>query len=317
MTEFNNMHIERSNRIKEDGRGQGVSLKHAVDLRYAATLEQAFEYRNRGYEPVECSFGDTSVVGPLKLDHHGVYSEEEPVSVKAARIAMQPDFKPVTRFVVTGLPDPDAVYALLVLSGNLEPDLNIAKAIAELDIDPVGINRTAEPYIRNAIFEMKQIASLDIEGYKQAINAGLTAFKPGEIPEELKQSALLFEELREVEAKDAIKEIKNDVAFVVSDAASRDIWHRDASLVVQYKPGQKVVTVSGCSEAAAKRLGKKSVYELLGDRGFDNFYSEIDAILGVSGSGGRSDIGGTPRGEHVNEESARKIFEALLKKIKL
>ena len=109
-----------------------------VDIIFANTLEEALNARDRGYEPVECAFGRDSVVGDLCLDHHGMYSQEEAVSIKAARLAKDG----VTRhkFVVAGTPDADQMYAAAVLSRNIPIDFKDAEAIAQYDIDLVVSN---------------------------------------------------------------------------------------------------------------------------------------------------------------------------------
>ena len=91
---------------------QEVMLHHEISLAYTPTLESAQAWAKQGYEGIECAFGkEKSVVGQYILDHHGTFSGEEPVSIKAARLAESG--VRLTKFLVTGLPDPDAIYAIL------------------------------------------------------------------------------------------------------------------------------------------------------------------------------------------------------------
>ena len=102
-----------------------------LELVYTNNFKEASKYRDQGYEPVECSFGKESVIGPLKLDHHGPYSAEEPVSLKAFKLVKEGYFR--SKFVVTGMADPDSVYCMLALSREIKPSLEISVSIAQMD----------------------------------------------------------------------------------------------------------------------------------------------------------------------------------------
>lgn len=106
--------------------------------------------------PIECAFGNESIVDDLELDHHGSMSHLEGVAIRAYRdhFGRRRD-NPV--FVVTGFPDEDACFAIAALAGiiphpsmadrfpkadrldhliarqNLE---HLARRINEVDIDP-------------------------------------------------------------------------------------------------------------------------------------------------------------------------------------
>ena len=90
-----------------------MSTLSTLDIRIAATADEARAALAEGYEPVECAFGSESVVGPLGLDHHGALSDRPPVCRQAldlhsgARLAS---------FVVTGIPDADATMAMALLA---------------------------------------------------------------------------------------------------------------------------------------------------------------------------------------------------------
>lgn len=283
-------------------------LRRTIDFKHVSTKEAAEALRDQGYEPVECSFGRFSVVGTLKLDHHGALANEEPVSIKAAKIAMLPGFRPLSKFVLTGLPDGDSVYAVLVLSGQIVPDLKIAAAIAELDLDPIGINRLKGVYIREVAFQMNGVPSHCVRGVEDALVSGVRAFDGRGIPKPIEAQARRFEAERQRLAVADISDRKSDCILVNSDSPGRDVWHKYGSILVQFKPSQRVITVSGCSERAADFLHRRSVYSIFGPTGFDALYPEMDKILGP-GSGGRPDIGGSPRGCRYSFEDALKVYE--------
>lgn len=292
-------------------REHALRIAESIDIRYGSSAAAIEEVLGAGYEPVECSFGGTSIVGKYKLDHHGKLSSEEPVSVKAARLALEPGFEPLHKFAVTGMADGDATYAILALSQTITPSIEIAAGLAELDMDPIGIDRTVHPYIREVIFEMNGIPELSKEGFYNALAAGATAFDGGPLSQDLRDSGIEYERKRLERGREAIKDIANDVALVEFDGPSRDVWHQYASLVVQYKPTQSVITISSCSPRAAGRLGKKSAFDIFGAGGLGEFYPVLDRVLGSAGSGGRPDIGGSPRGVETTWSDAVRVFECL------
>ena len=87
-----------------------------LEIEVVNTEEEAINFKNKGYIPVECSFGDVSVIDAFMLDHHAQYSELEGVAIRAYR-----DFFGAVRsspkFVVTGFPDEDATFAICALAG--------------------------------------------------------------------------------------------------------------------------------------------------------------------------------------------------------
>lgn len=282
----------------------------ALDISYVRTAAEAEAKRDEGYEPIECAFGKQSVVGPLVLDHHGPYSGEEPVSIRAAKIALAPGFTPITKFVVTGMPDPDALYTMLALSGAVQPDLTVASALAELDVDPIGIDRRSEPYLRNAAYDMLGPPALSLEGYRSALERCAEFFLPEPLDADLADRAREFERARIERAKQAIVRAEGNLALVISDEPSRDIWHTVAAVVVQFKPSMRVVTFSGRSPAGAQRIGAPNIYDVAGKEGLTPIYQQLAPIFGAD-CGGRPDIGGSPRGLACSLDQAQAAFEKL------
>jgi len=90
----------------------------AVEIRWTSAPDEGARLVAAGFEPVECSFADQSVVGPLEMDHHGHLSHLEGVATRAYRDhfgARRED----PRFVVTGTADADATFAIAALAGLL------------------------------------------------------------------------------------------------------------------------------------------------------------------------------------------------------
>jgi len=287
-------------------------------LVYARDAREAESYRDAGWEPVECSFGKESIVGPLRLDHHGPLADEEPVSIKAAKLVLDNPEIMVSKFVVAGMPDPDAIYTILVLSRTIEPSLSIGNAIAELDLDPIGIDRTQGDYLRNVLFDMYEERELSIKGYLRACLVGRTAFSTDAPSADDIQRAVEYEKQRIAEASKAVVRRSTHCILVVSDRVGRDVWHNvevGAPLVVQFKPTLGVMTLSGCTRLGAERMGSLSVFDLLGPLGLEVAYPHMDNLLGLAGSGGRPDIGGSPRGALITLEDANRVYQAMVDRL--
>lgn len=301
-----------------------VPSLNGLQIRYASTREEAEFGRDRGYEPIECSFGDCSVIGRLGLDHHGIFSHEEPVSLKAVRLVMEQggrdrideskstNFEAVANsFQFAGMADADAVYAALVLSRVVRPSWELGKAIGELDVDPIGIDRRREPYVRSAAFDMYGVPPQDLEGFRQALENGARVFGPEQLGRDLYEQACAFESDRIRRVREAVVDYRGEAQLVISDEPGRDIWHQAAPIVVQYKPTLKVITLSGCTRVGAQRLGTKSVFDILGEQGLRALYGELDKTIVAIGSGGRPDIGGSPRGRVTMRWEAEWVYQAV------
>ena len=287
--------------------------KQVPNILFTNNFDEASAAVKEGYEPVEWADGKHSLVGPLILDHHGKYSKEPPVSIKAARMALQ-GRRGMEDFVVMGLPDADAVLTIGYLSGLIEPNLAIAQAVATLDLDPVGVDRCSGEYIREIVFEHLSTFENSLQGYIHGLQAAMFAFEPAALSEEIILIAKELERQRFVRNESEIVEINNGVVFAVSDTVGRDVWHTHGDLLVQYKPSMNVLTVSGCSLRAAELLGRRSVYDILGSQGLGAFYPKIDALMErptQKKAGGREEIGGGPRGYEVSYDEAVAVFNEL------
>lgn len=285
-------------------------LSQTVVLAHASSRQEALDYLLLGYEPIECSFGPNPVVGEWVLDHHGPLSEEEPVSVKAARLAEQG--VRINKFVVTGPPDPDAIYAIGVLSGLFKADEEIAAAIAVTDTDPIGVDRLLQRrHVREVLFDLALgEPEPTLKNFYHALECA-RYFAPTELSDEDIDAAATYEEERIRKVMSSIEKTYTHTILLRWNRIGRDVWHRKAPLAVQYKPEYGIISVSGCTEKGAQRLGTPSVYDLLGASGLDSFYPIMDSVLGYQGSGGRPDIGGSPRGVRFEFEDAERVFEAL------
>ncbi len=285
-----------------------------AEVGYAHNKAEARDLLAKGYEPIECCFGNESVVGDFKLDHHGPYASQLPVSLIAHRHARDLNFKPLTKIAFTGKPDPDCVYAGLVMTRTIHTHSLIAQAIAALDENSIGIDQTEGYYLRVVAFRMQAPTKRSLHAHQIALGIGERVFSFTALSPAMIQDALTYESQRAGRATKALVRVQDDVALVHSDEDSRDLWHRDlASLVVQYKPKQHVITFSGCKPQAVWRLRtrgvqRESITSLLGEKGLFHHYAALDELFGKEGSGGRADIGGSPQNHKATEQDAKHVF---------
>ena len=78
-----------------------------LTIEYVDSAHEARRWRDQGYCPIECAFGEESVVDALQMDHHGTMGDLEGVAVRACRDHYGPR-KADPPFVVAGAADADA-----------------------------------------------------------------------------------------------------------------------------------------------------------------------------------------------------------------
>lgn len=279
------------------------------DVAYATSLDEARNFTRRGFEPVECSFGFDSVVGRYELDHHGRFSYKSPVSEVAAQLALSGTA--VKSFVFAGTPDPDSIFAALSLRGAINPTLELGAAIGKLDIDPFGIDRTEGPYLKTIDFERRLGNPRNsLDGFIRALQVGCKSFSRGDLSEDDALNAKRYEAEMIREAPRQIEETSGDMAFVVSDGYLRDAHYTVKPVVVQYKPGQKKVTVRALTRESARVLGQKNTYQVFGPNGAKVLCPMMDESFQGGGlSGGREDIVGSPRDVDISYAQAKSFYD--------
>ncbi len=266
-------------------------------LHYTNDLERARQLAQEGYEPIECAFGGETVLGPLKMDHHGPESWRDGVALRACRDhygARKDD----PRFVVTGTPDADAVLAIIGLAA-LVPKEKIPPAFYELvdrhDIDPIHLDLLDEEYGEELLFfEQIQQIRHDAESFYRALDVMIDLLENG-LSEEQRLIIRKKEEKR-IELAEKCEQIPlgDAVLFVNSKVWGFDRWYRTHPIVVSFAGRNQNVTI-GCKdvETAEKFFGKGGLLNVFGKLG--------------EGWGGRESIGGSPRGRVISYEEARQV----------
>ncbi|MFA5013025.1 MAG: hypothetical protein WC520_00465 [Candidatus Paceibacterota bacterium] len=268
-----------------------------MDIVYAETAEEALYYMARGCEPIECSFGKDSVVSSHILDHHGPFSKEPPVAVKAVQWVKKG--LRLNNFVVTGEPDTDAAFAIAVLSDHIPANEEEAWAVAELDTNPIVYDQTLPRY-RKALLHRRAMLSLphSEEGFRRSVAEAIRIFNGQYKPDE-EATAIKEEWNRRKYAGEAVRMISKDrkVLFATFNDWGQDVWFRKAPVVVNFNDAKGTITLYCDTKSPRNPLGSnglKSLYPLLGD-----------------GWGGRENIGGSPRDRVMTYANARQTFVAI------
>lgn len=285
-------------------------MKFPVELVYANNMQEAENARDGGFEPVECAFGSSSVVGPRILDHHGPYSANEAVSIRAAKLVAGGDS--CNKFVVAGRPDHDQIYACGVLSLNIPANLDQAEAVAEMDVDPIGRDRTSPRYLPEILFEQgTQGIARNLSGAQNALNCLIDIYSRPHSSEEI-ALALRNEEIRKRNVLEKIVlNAEGKVALAISEERGFGEWYTKAPIVVLYNPRTKGITL-GLNPKKGTPFFNYNGFDLIGNKGFSSLYQEFDNATQKKGAGGREVIGGSPRGVIMNEEDARAYYQILL-----
>jgi hypothetical protein len=263
-----------------------------------------------GFEPIECSIGGESLVGPLEMDHHGSRSHLEGVAIRAYRDhagARAED----PRFVVTGDADADATFAIAALAGLLptpeEQELSgLANLIQRLDVDPLSVDLTAEPWAETVL--LFRALTRGPEGSERFYLAtrlwGQVLRRP---PRHLMAAAREEEEERRRQAQAApVLYDQNSVLAVCSPVWGFDVWYGRTPetsdpdqprawthpLVLAFDPENKTITV-GCPNRAVAE-------SFFGRGGLLNALPKLTP----AGWGGREAIGGSPRGAKLDQSQA-------------
>jgi|SRR3989338_9234121 len=284
-----------------------------VELKYANTLHEAQEASDSGYEPVECAFGKTSIVGSLQLDHHGSYSHLNAVSIRAAKYALEGKEK--YQFVIAGSPDNDQMYAVAALSHNIPIKLEDAEAIAELDTDLIGRDQTLPRYIKSLMFEQRTHGiSRDLPGAEKALEILVDLYSRDIPKSEIEKAIDKEEQRRKRMISYVVSSEKDKIALAVSPEKGFPEWYQIAPVVVSYNPEFKSISIGLCPKRGPP-FSEKNGFDLLGEKGLMPLYSLLDEKLNKKGHGGREVVGGSPRGLAMSYEDALKTYAILKSEI--
>jgi hypothetical protein len=291
-----------------------------MHISFCKTLDEAKAALADGAIPVECSFGHIgSVVDPrYVMDHHGDYSHQEGVALRAYRDffgALRSEFLAGTvRFAVTGAADADACFALASLIGELpHPSragefskapgfiqsamtrdlMSLATLVNAVDVNPIGI-RLEETLDGCMLLLWNQMSSSVQDA--AAFHAGVDRWRAllaHRAPTILLNAVKEEEADRVRKAREAkVTRISEHVAFIESEVWGYDVWYADHAPCIVAQTANGNATVGCPSNETAERL--------FGAGGLKNVFPR----LVPDGWGGRESIGGSPRGMVLTREQA-------------
>lgn len=289
-------------------------MKVELTITHVSSAEEAMRFRDLGFCPVECSFGEDSIVDALQMDHHGALSHLEGVAIRAYRDcfgACRDD----PRFVVTGAADADATFATAALAGVLPhrsreaefskaPEFvrtawtrditGLAMLINRADIHPIGLRlEESEEGLRLLLFKRLSSGVHDVPSFYAGLDHWRFLLGPN-TPMQLLQAVKAEERERVVEARAAqVRIISQDVAFVECKAWGYDVWYGEVRpVIVAYQAGEGRVSI-GCRDLATAQ-------RLLGPQGLRAVFPHLQP----PGWGGRETIGGSPRSARLDRDQA-------------
>lgn len=275
-----------------------------------------------GYCPVECSIDGQSIVDSLTMDHHGKFSHLEGVALRAYRDhfgarASDP------RFVVTGVADADACFAIASLAGILpakdKADLTaLSELVNKIDTDPIGVDLAEHPegaklLLWNSAYGAGRDslgAAAGVDGWRRITTA------PPFVTGPLLQAAKGTEAGRRAEAQKDWEERgsqSGDVGIVTNSRAwGFDVWYgRQPDHAPNDRRGwARPVVIALVESMGGITLGCPNVEvaeALFGPGGLKNVFPKLDAI--APGWGGREAIGGSPRGLKMTEADVQRAAE--------
>lgn len=277
-------------------------MKAQLTITHVATPGEAQHFLAAGFCPVECSFGEASVVDDLRMDHHGSLSHLEGVAVRAYRDHLGARASD-PRFAVTGAADADATFAMAALAGMLpqpgtRPDTGTLSGLAALinraDTDPIGL-RLGECNDGRKLLLFKRLSSgaQDATSFYAGIDRWRILLGPNP-PVALLDAVGAEEQRRVTDARAAKSEtIGPHVALVESEVWGYDVWYAELRpVIVAYQAGQGRVSI-GCRDSATAQ-------RIFGPFGLRRVFPTLEP----PGWGGRETIGGSPRGVAISRSQA-------------
>ena len=272
-------------------------------IQHASSASNAREALASDFCPIECSFGEESVVDELAMDHHGALAHLESVALRAWRDhrgARRAD----PRFVVTGAADADATFAIAALAGLLPEgrDLGaLAELIADADTRPHALADNPRPEAALLLLWRRMASGVqDATAFYGGVDRWRTLLKATP-PQALLEAARAEEATRIAAARTArVVRFGPQVALVESPVPGFDVWYAEvAPVIVAYVADAQRITIGVRDLPTAQHL--------FGPRGL----LEVFPKLQPPGWGGRETVGGSPRGIELTVDAAVSVAQAL------
>lgn len=295
--------------------------------------------KSRQAIPVECSFGQHSVMDSYMLDHHGAMADAEAVSIRGYRDLFGVAANNAV-FMVNHI-DADNTFTIAAMAGILPHPKNIGKGnifgkdyiqlaetIAKMDTDPIAYDVLKLPYggilvAWESLYAFKEVsdefALKAVDGWRQL----LTEERMSSI---IANAVTLEKERHEMAMKDMLEYgersgrvlcINGNRVFGFSEWYSRLATDNNIRQASSWK-NPIVIAKNAKDELIFATPNKEVAEELFGKGGLLNVFKELNILFNCEagcGFGGREGIGGSPRGRKMSvgdmEASAVVINEIL------
>jgi len=291
--------------------------------------------------PIECSIGGDSIVDDLLMDHHGKYSDLEPVSSRSYRDHYGARRTSRARFVSCGCPDADATFTIAALAG-LIPHPNqivedvpvflreqktkdltgLAETIGRVDLSPIGLDLTSMDggdylLLWNTLMSGQNNDTLGLQTgvglWRTLLNATQRTLKP------LLDAAL---ETVRIRRDGALADLENSeqvghvLAIKDSTTWGFDVWYSrieeyPADTIEGWKHPVVIALVANGQNITVGCPNKEVAELLYGPGGLKNIFT----TLSPEGWGGREAIGGSPRGSIMTWEQTLEAATVLSKNL--
>jgi hypothetical protein len=294
-----------------------MALKRVV---VALKPETAEKYVEKGYIPIETSYGTKTVTDAFKLDHHGELSG----LVNPAKRAREELFcKGNGTYVVSHL-DLDTVLTIAGLEC-IKVDADLVELVSILDIrgpHAVEWEKTRWAPFLTAFWKIfGRIVFKDEEDVTELVEKALELVKNAkklERSETLKKGIGDLESDLESEIKKGLDEVVGVKTIKVDDPeiervkvglaiggeskAGFKAYYEKADIVVAYNRQLKKVSIGLKDSKFTKLFGPKGLLEII---------DYLNVTYGF-GWGGRETIIGSPRDKEVSEQVAREIYDYII-----
>lgn len=303
--------------------------RRPITVKIAAGPKDAESWRAKGYTPVECCFGECSIVDDLELDHHGPFSDREGVAIRAYRDCFGSRAEN-PKFVTTGFPDEDATWAMCAAAGILPhpsnadrfPDappamariarqnlLHVAELINHVDVNPDEAITLVDTYWGRLVLSWRQQAH-PTQRDLLAWMGGLDRWRClcSAQTDDMINVAVNAQRERLEEVGSARSIVISEQVVVVDfstlgpNSAFYRVWLERFPVVVAFIGGP-----TGFGTCSFVTRSVADAEQLFGRGGLRAAYP----ALAPGGCGGRENIGGSNRTAFVNWEHARGFGQQL------
>ena len=299
-----------------------------IEIVFVSTKEEAESFKEQGYCPVECAFGDESVIDDLKMDHHGEFGYLGSVSSRAYQDhygARKND----PRFVINHV-DADNTFAIAALAGILPnsetgKDLTgLAQTVAMMDTDPIGrdVLQMTDGDILATWQKIYSHMEKDAVSASSAVYGWQTLTTSPDVAPFLEVGKQAVIEVRET-AKEEMHRCghKNGDIFVLSgvtvdgfnewygrnmdaDPHTLDAWKNPVVAALNSKKGIRIACPN--DEIAELIFGKGGLENVFARLNENPKYKDTDG-----GFGGRVSVGGSPRKMEMEAYDLKEIANAV------